>query len=164
MFLKASIKLISVPENPGFGKYPSPWPPNVIHFSLLAVCCCNCGRYIIELLSVLRIGASYFQSANIPKFIALGPNLHLFVKKFQICSQEIFLEFLSLFDLVRICVRSVMVRRIFLGQDCEKFTTSSRKILQEETLLYNVETVGKITESPSTTYYFKETLKGISTR
>ena len=110
-----TVKFIHVPENPGFGKYPSPWPPNVIHFSLLAVCCCNCGRYIIELLSVLRIGASYFQSANIPKFIALGPNLHLFVKKFQICSQEIFLEFLSLFDLVRICVRSVMVRRIFLG-------------------------------------------------
>ena len=105
MFLKASIKLIPVPENPGFGKYPSPWPPNVIHFSLLAVCCCNCGRYIIEFLSVLRIGACYFQSANIPKFIALGPNLHLFVKKFQICSQEIFLEFLSLFDLVYcVCV------------------------------------------------------------
>ena len=74
------------------------------------------------------------------------------------------MEFLSLFDLVCMCVRSVMARRIFLVWDCEKFTTSSWKILQEETLLYNVETVGKITESPSTTYYFKETLKGISTR
>ena len=93
-----------------------------------------------------------------------GVESSFFVKKFQICSLEIFLEFLSLFDLVCMCVRSVMARRIFLGQDCEKFTTSSWKILQEETLLYNVETVGKITESPSTTYYFKETLKGIPTR